>query len=81
MTSTFSWKDREEITEYIFDRFGRDKVALLATYSTFQFRSVIRELAKVFGLPPHEIDKLIDKAGKDQYDGLDKIHSADLTLQ
>ncbi|TRX51294.1 DNA polymerase III subunit alpha [Fulvivirga sp. M361] len=52
----FSWRDREDITRYIFERF--DHVALLATYSTFQFRAVVRELGKVFGLPPHEIDRL-----------------------
>lgn len=52
----FSWTDRDDVTRYIFDRF--DNVALLATYSTFQFRAVVRELGKVFGLPKHEIDKL-----------------------
>ncbi|WP_223034874.1 DNA polymerase III subunit alpha [Hanstruepera marina] len=52
----FSWKEREEITEYIFNRF--EHVALLAVYNTFKYRSVVRELGKVFGLPKEEIDKL-----------------------
>ena len=52
----FSWDDREDITRFIFERF--DHVALLATYNTFQYRAVIRELGKVFGLPKSEIDKL-----------------------
>jgi len=52
----FSWKDRDDVTRYIFDRFGN--VALLATYSTFQYRAVVRELGKVFGLPKQEIDLL-----------------------
>lgn len=54
----FSWKDRQNITQYIFDRF--DHVALLGSYVTFKWRGVIRELGKVFGLPKHEIDKLCD---------------------
>ncbi|MEM0939819.1 MAG: DNA polymerase III subunit alpha [Bacteroidota bacterium] len=55
----FSWKDRDDITRYIFEKFGKDgQVALLATYSTFQHRAIIRELGKVFGLPPHEIEKV-----------------------
>jgi DNA polymerase-3 subunit alpha len=54
----FSWKDREEITQYIFDRF--ENVALLGTYVTFKSRGVIRELGKVFGLPKAEIDFLCD---------------------
>jgi len=52
----FSWKDREDITRYIFNRF--QNVALVATYNTFQRRGVIRELGKVFGLPKEEIDLL-----------------------
>lgn len=52
----FSWKDRDDITRYIFERFNN--VALVATYNTFQKRAVRRELGKVFGLPKHEIDKL-----------------------
>lgn len=55
----FSWKDRDDITRYIFERFGgKGKVALLATHSTFQHKGIIRELGKVFGLPPHEIEKV-----------------------
>lgn len=52
----FSWRDRDDITRYIFQRF--DHVALVATYNTFKDRAVIRELGKVFGLPKDEIDKL-----------------------
>ncbi len=52
----FSWKNREDMTRYIFERF--DNVALVATYNTFQYRAVVRELGKVFGLPKEEIDKL-----------------------
>ncbi len=54
----FSWKDRDEIIDYIFKRFGREHVSLLGAYTTFQKRSVIRELGKVFGLPTEEIDAL-----------------------
>ncbi|TDH24178.1 DNA polymerase III subunit alpha [Segetibacter sp. 3557_3] len=54
----FSWKDRDEMTDYIFKRYGRDHVCLLGSYVTFQRRAVIRELGKVFGLPKEEIDQL-----------------------
>ena len=46
------------MTRYIFNRFPH--VALLATYTTFQYRAVVRELGKVFGLPSHEIDALAE---------------------
>jgi DNA polymerase-3 subunit alpha len=54
----FSWTDRDDITRYIFDRFGHKRTALLATYATYQKDAVIRELGKVFGLPANEINKL-----------------------
>lgn len=54
----FSWKDRDEVIQYIFDKHGTRHTALLATYSTFQANAVVRELGKVFGLPPSEIDML-----------------------
>ncbi|MBI3235988.1 MAG: PHP domain-containing protein [Bacteroidetes bacterium] len=55
----FSWTDRDDITRYIFDTFGRkNKTALLGAYNTFKHDAVIRELGKVFGLPPGEIDRL-----------------------
>lgn len=68
----FSWRDREDVTRYIFERFGKNgQVALLATYNTFQHSGAVRELAKVFGLPKHEIDDLSEKAFV--YEKLDAI--------
>ncbi|MCB0705595.1 MAG: DNA polymerase III subunit alpha [Saprospiraceae bacterium] len=55
----FSWDERDDVTDYIFKRYGRQHTALLATYSTFKGRSIIRELGKVFGLPKAEIDMLV----------------------
>ena len=54
----FSWRDRDDVIDYIFKKYGTEHTALLATYSTFQFNSAIRELGKVFGLPKEEIDNL-----------------------
>ena len=54
----FSWTDRDDITRYIFDTYGYEHTALLGAYSTFQHDAITRELGKVFGLPPGEIDRL-----------------------
>ncbi|MFA0963577.1 DNA polymerase III subunit alpha [Roseivirga sp. BDSF3-8] len=55
----FSWKERDEVIHHVFERHGQQHTALLATYNTFQDRSVLRELGKVFGLPKSEIDKVV----------------------
>ena len=65
----FSWKDREAMTQYIFERFPN--VTLLGTYVTFQEKGVVRELGKVFGLPKEEIDVLCDR--KYNVSELDKV--------
>ena len=57
----FSWKDRDEVIDYIFKRYGEDHVALVGMYTTFQYNAIIRELGKVFGLPKEEIDELAEK--------------------
>jgi len=57
----FSWDERDDVTEYIFDRYGREHTALLATYNTFKGKSIIRELGKVVGLPKADIDLIVDE--------------------
>ncbi len=54
----FSWKEREQIQHYVFQRYPEGHVALLGTTVTFKKRSVYRELAKVHGLPKDETDRL-----------------------
>ena len=62
----FSWDHRDAIYEYIFNRYGRDHVCLLGTHVTYQGRSILRELGKVFGLPKEEIESLVEEPGKNR---------------
>lgn len=57
----YSWKDRDDVQDYIFKRYGQKHTALLGTITTFQGRSIIRELGKVYGLPKNEIDVLVNE--------------------
>ncbi|MEO6189138.1 MAG: DNA polymerase III subunit alpha [Saprospiraceae bacterium] len=69
----FSWTDRDDITRYIFERFGYQRTALLGSYNTFQHDAVIRELGKVFGIPAEEIDQLQRPDRFPQVDQLGKL--------
>ncbi|SHN00797.1 DNA polymerase III subunit alpha [Mucilaginibacter sp. OK098] len=62
----YSWDQRVEVQQYIFDKYTYQHVALLGTMSTFKDRSVIREIGKVMGLPPAEIDSFTDRSINDQ---------------
>ena len=52
----FSWRDRDDVMHYIFNRFKH--TSLIAVYNTFKYKASVREIGKVFGLPKEEIDKL-----------------------
>lgn len=56
----FSWKERDQVQDYVFKRYGKEHTALLGTISTFKGKSIYRELGKVHGLPKNEIDAFID---------------------
>lgn len=57
----YSWRERDDVLDYIFKRYGYKHTALLGAISTFKDRSIPRELGKVHGLPKSEIDNYIDE--------------------
>ncbi|MFA6151120.1 MAG: DNA polymerase III subunit alpha [Chitinophagaceae bacterium] len=54
----FSWAVRDDMYQYIFNRYP-DRVALLGAMSIFRSRSMMRELGKIYGLPKSEIDRMV----------------------
>ena len=54
----FEHERREEVIQYIYDRYGRDRAALVAEVVTFQPRSAIREVGKALGLSPDTVSIL-----------------------
>jgi len=46
----FEHERREEVIQYIYRRYGRERAGLAAAVTTYRTRSAIRETAKVFGL-------------------------------
>nr|WP_294935522.1 DNA polymerase III subunit alpha [uncultured Flavobacterium sp.] len=57
----WSWKERDIILDYIFNRYGAEHVAFCGTNVEFKYRSIFREVGKVFGLPKEELDALANK--------------------
>ena len=46
----FEHERREEVIQYIYQKYGREHAGLAATVVTYRARSAIREVEKVFGL-------------------------------
>ncbi len=49
---------RDEVINYVYQRYGADHVAMVCTYATLQPRSALREVAKVYGLSEARIGEL-----------------------
>jgi error-prone DNA polymerase len=78
----FSWKDRDDVYDYIFRRYGNKHTALLGTISTFRGRSTLREFGKIYGLPKNEIDVLVgDRKSETRYANLDKVTNEILSFE
>ena len=48
----FEHERREEVLQYVYKKYGRDRAALAATVIMYRARSALRDLGKAFGLTP-----------------------------
>lgn len=54
----FDSRRRDEVIAYIYERFGHDHVAMVATVNTMTARSAVRTAARAFSLPIAEVNAL-----------------------
>jgi error-prone DNA polymerase len=54
----FEHERREEVLQYVYNKYGRNRAALAATVIMYRPRSALRDLGKVFGLTPEESGRL-----------------------
>ncbi|HUK53108.1 MAG TPA: DNA polymerase III subunit alpha [Candidatus Binatia bacterium] len=47
---------RDELLDYVYQRWGREHVAMISSFITMQARMAVREVAKVFGIAPGEVN-------------------------
>ncbi len=54
----FEHERREEVIQYIYEKYGRKRAALAATVVTYRPRSALRDVGKALGLSGLQVDKL-----------------------
>ena len=54
----FEHQRREEVIQYIYGKYGRERAALTATVITYRARSALRDVGKALGLDLSEVDRL-----------------------
>src|SRR5436305_14033534 len=51
----FEHERREEVLQYVYNKYGRDRAGLAATVITYRARSAIRDVGKALGLSPDRV--------------------------
>jgi error-prone DNA polymerase len=54
----FEHQRREEVIQYVYAKYGRDRAAIAATVITYRAKSAIRDVGKALGLDPAQVDQL-----------------------
>ncbi len=69
----FCWRRRDEMLEWVYDRYGHDRVAMICTFQTLALRSSIREVAKVMGLTSEEIGAFTKRLPHFDFGSIERI--------
>jgi error-prone DNA polymerase len=59
----FEHKRREEVIQYIYDKYGRERAAIAAVVICYRSRSALRDVGKALGID----ERLVDEFAKDHY--------------
>lgn len=54
----FDARRRDEVSAYVYAKYGEGRVATVCTYNTFQARSALRDFGKALGVPAADLDRL-----------------------
>ena len=67
----FEHERREEVLQYLYEKYGRDRAGLTATLITYRPRSAVRDVGKALGLSLDRVDRLAKNL--DHYDSADHL--------
>ena len=54
----FCYERRQEVIDYVNEKYGRDHVAQIVTFGTMAARNAVRDVGRVMGLPYQDVDKV-----------------------
>jgi error-prone DNA polymerase len=76
----FESERREEVIQWVYERYGRTRAALCATVMCFGARGAIRDVGKVLGLTDDVTGMLASQVWGWSKDGVESDHAAELNL-
>lgn len=57
----FCKERRQEVIQYVKDKYGEDHVAQIVTFNTMAARAAVRDVGRVMGMPYNEVDRIAKK--------------------
>ncbi|MCE7031577.1 error-prone DNA polymerase [Lysobacter sp. GX 14042] len=60
----FEHERREEVLQYVFERYGRERAALTAVAIQYRGRGAVRDVGRALGLPPDVVGELASTLGR-----------------
>lgn len=60
----FEHERREEVIQYIYKKYGRERAALAATVISYRFKSAVRDVGKALGLQETQLDYFIKNTNR-----------------
>lgn len=60
----FCSRRREEVIQYVYEKYGERHVGMVCNYVTYRARSAIRDVGKALDMPPELVDRLAKSQGK-----------------
>jgi error-prone DNA polymerase len=76
----FEHERREEVIQWVYDRYGRDRAALCATVNRYRARGAVREVGKAMGLPEDVTGALAAEVSGWGSEGVSDERAAELNL-
>ena len=69
----FPHERREEVIQYVYEKYGRARAAMVCEVNTYRLKSALRDVAKVLGLSPQRAQQLADQVDWYEPDPRDRI--------
>ncbi len=77
----FCYERREEVIQYVIDKYGSDRVAQIVTFGTMAARGAIRDVGRAIDMPYGEVDYIAKQIPTDLGMTIDKALHVNSTLR
>ncbi|MEG2811197.1 MAG: DNA polymerase III subunit alpha, partial [Clostridium sp.] len=79
--SDFCYERRQEVIDYVVEKYGKDRVAQIVTFGTMAARAAIRDVGRALNYPYAEVDRIAKMIPTELYMTIDKALTVNKELK